>query len=222
MLAGAMEELGRKPDECEFIETWSFNSNKCFAVFRPDDKETDVSDTTLARRAPSPAVATDPARPGNGAIPKLNGDIRPLIPKLGLRNYWYPATLDAKVGSRKPVKVVAARRGDLPLPRRERRRRRHPGRLPPPRRAPQRGRLPLPRHRRLPVPRLGVRRVGQERGGAVRGPGLRRVRQAGHRGEGLPDAHAQGARVRLDRRRRPRADRAGRARGVLRRRARWS
>jgi hypothetical protein len=35
MLAGAMEELGRKPDECDFIETWSFNSNKCFAVFHP-------------------------------------------------------------------------------------------------------------------------------------------------------------------------------------------
>ena len=35
MLAGAMEELGRKPDECEFIETWSLNSNKCFAVYRP-------------------------------------------------------------------------------------------------------------------------------------------------------------------------------------------
>ena len=35
MLVGAMEALGRKPDECEFVETWSFNSNKCFAVFRP-------------------------------------------------------------------------------------------------------------------------------------------------------------------------------------------
>jgi hypothetical protein len=35
MLAGAMEELGRKPDQCDFIETWSFNSNKCFAVFKP-------------------------------------------------------------------------------------------------------------------------------------------------------------------------------------------
>jgi hypothetical protein len=35
MLAGAMEALGRKPDECEFVETWSFNSNKCFAVFHP-------------------------------------------------------------------------------------------------------------------------------------------------------------------------------------------
>jgi hypothetical protein len=35
LLAGAMEELGRKPDECEFVETWSFNSDKCFAVFKP-------------------------------------------------------------------------------------------------------------------------------------------------------------------------------------------
>jgi hypothetical protein len=35
MLAGAMEELGRKPDECEFIETWALNSDKCFAVFKP-------------------------------------------------------------------------------------------------------------------------------------------------------------------------------------------
>ncbi len=35
MLVGAMDELGRKPDQCHFIETWSFNSNKCFAVFEP-------------------------------------------------------------------------------------------------------------------------------------------------------------------------------------------
>jgi hypothetical protein len=35
MLAGAMEELGRKPDQCDFVETWSFNSNKCFALFQP-------------------------------------------------------------------------------------------------------------------------------------------------------------------------------------------
>jgi hypothetical protein len=35
VLAGAMEELGRKPDECELVESWIFNSNKCFAVFRP-------------------------------------------------------------------------------------------------------------------------------------------------------------------------------------------
>ena len=42
---------------------------------------------------------------GNGAIPRLSGDIRPLIPKLGLRNYWYPAIADRNVGVRKPVKV---------------------------------------------------------------------------------------------------------------------
>ena len=38
-------------------------------------------------------------------IPKLSGDIRPLIPKLGLRNYWYPALPERAVGWRKPVKV---------------------------------------------------------------------------------------------------------------------
>jgi hypothetical protein len=35
VLAGAMEALGRKPDACELIESWIFNSNKCFAVFEP-------------------------------------------------------------------------------------------------------------------------------------------------------------------------------------------
>ena len=34
-------------------------------------------------------------------IPKLSGDIRHLIPKLGLRNYWYPVIADRSVGSRK-------------------------------------------------------------------------------------------------------------------------
>jgi hypothetical protein len=38
-------------------------------------------------------------------IPKLSGDIRPLIPKLGLRNYWYPAVNDRAVGGRKPRKL---------------------------------------------------------------------------------------------------------------------
>lgn len=32
-LAGAMSELGRTPSTCEFIETYAFNSNKCFAIF---------------------------------------------------------------------------------------------------------------------------------------------------------------------------------------------
>lgn len=34
-LAGAMDELGRKPDEHALIQTYIFNSSKCFAIFRP-------------------------------------------------------------------------------------------------------------------------------------------------------------------------------------------
>jgi hypothetical protein len=34
-LVGAMAEMGRKPDESEFIPTWVLNSNKVFAIFRP-------------------------------------------------------------------------------------------------------------------------------------------------------------------------------------------
>jgi hypothetical protein len=32
-LLGAMQELGRRPSETVFIESWIFNSNKCFATF---------------------------------------------------------------------------------------------------------------------------------------------------------------------------------------------
>ena len=38
-------------------------------------------------------------------MPKLSGDIRHLIPPLGLRDYWYPAIPAAKVGSNRPRKV---------------------------------------------------------------------------------------------------------------------
>jgi hypothetical protein len=34
-LAGAMSELGRKPSESRFLESWLCNSDKVFAVFRP-------------------------------------------------------------------------------------------------------------------------------------------------------------------------------------------
>jgi hypothetical protein len=34
-LAGAMAELGRHPDETALIQTYIFNSSKCFAFFRP-------------------------------------------------------------------------------------------------------------------------------------------------------------------------------------------
>jgi hypothetical protein len=36
-LAGAMFELGQKPTHAEFVETYIFNSSKCFAVFRPEE-----------------------------------------------------------------------------------------------------------------------------------------------------------------------------------------
>ncbi|MDH3601308.1 MAG: aromatic ring-hydroxylating dioxygenase subunit alpha [Candidatus Tectomicrobia bacterium] len=44
-------------------------------------------------------------RPANGSMPSLSGDLRPLIPTLGLRNYWYPAISASKVSKRKPVQV---------------------------------------------------------------------------------------------------------------------
>ena len=34
-LVGAMNELGRRPSETDFVESWIFNSDKCFAVFAP-------------------------------------------------------------------------------------------------------------------------------------------------------------------------------------------
>jgi phenylpropionate dioxygenase-like ring-hydroxylating dioxygenase large terminal subunit len=52
-----------------------------------------------------PVATADAAAVLTGAIPRLSGDIRHLIPKLGLRNYWYPALKDSRVGWRKPVKV---------------------------------------------------------------------------------------------------------------------
>ncbi len=34
-LVGAMEALGREPDECDYAETWAFVAGKCIAVWRP-------------------------------------------------------------------------------------------------------------------------------------------------------------------------------------------
>lgn len=45
------------------------------------------------------------ARTPPAAMPKLSGDLRPLIPPLGLRNYWYPAILATRVGVDYPVQV---------------------------------------------------------------------------------------------------------------------
>ena len=41
----------------------------------------------------------------NESIPRLTGDIRHLVPKLGLRSYWYPAIPGKRVGSRNPIQV---------------------------------------------------------------------------------------------------------------------
>ena len=34
-LAGAMEELERKPQIVDWVESWTNNSNKCLALFKP-------------------------------------------------------------------------------------------------------------------------------------------------------------------------------------------
>ena len=34
-LVGAMNELGRRPTETSYVQSYIFNSNKCFAVFEP-------------------------------------------------------------------------------------------------------------------------------------------------------------------------------------------
>ena len=58
------------------------------------------------RTRPSVQVAVaEETLPADGGIPRLSGDIRHLIPKLGLRNYWYPATLAGRVGRSNPAQV---------------------------------------------------------------------------------------------------------------------
>jgi hypothetical protein len=34
-LAGAVDALGVKPEIIDYVESYLFNSNKCFALFRP-------------------------------------------------------------------------------------------------------------------------------------------------------------------------------------------
>ena len=43
--------------------------------------------------------------PTVGKIPDLTGDLRPLIPRLGLRNYWYPVIAKNEVPKRHPIQV---------------------------------------------------------------------------------------------------------------------
>lgn len=57
--------------------------------------------------APSGVVTRDGIDyyPNCGRVPRLSGDLRPLIPKLGLREYWYPAIGARRVGKKRPVRV---------------------------------------------------------------------------------------------------------------------
>lgn len=56
--------------------------------------------TANGRRAEDAAFV-----PNGGRIPRLSGDIRHLIPPLGLRQYWYPICGAGRIGRRKPIKV---------------------------------------------------------------------------------------------------------------------
>ncbi len=43
--------------------------------------------------------------PNGGVVPRLSGDIRHLVPKLGLREYWYPLCGVKRVKKSKPTKI---------------------------------------------------------------------------------------------------------------------
>ena len=55
----------------------------------------DLAETRDTQLVPTP----------DGTIPDLSGDIRPLIPTLGLRNYWYPAMKERHLPKRKPKQL---------------------------------------------------------------------------------------------------------------------
>src|SRR5688500_16089190 len=43
--------------------------------------------------------------PNGGRIPRLSGDIRHLVPKLGLREYWYPLCGVNRVPAKKALRI---------------------------------------------------------------------------------------------------------------------
>ena len=47
----------------------------------------------------------DTEQDSNGKVPSLSGDIRHLIPKMGLRNYWYPLVQDKRVPKRRAIRI---------------------------------------------------------------------------------------------------------------------
>ena len=60
------------------------------------------ADTMVETKTPRGATTNEVA--GN-VIPDLRGDVRPLVPPLGLRNYWYPCIPKNKIPKRHPLQV---------------------------------------------------------------------------------------------------------------------
>ena len=137
---------------------------------------------------------------GNGQVPDLTGDIRHLVPSLGLRNYWYPAVLKTRVPKRHPIQVrmlgeelcffrgaegqAVAIRDICP----------HRGARPSEGTCHWKGTVTCPYHG------WTFDEARQERGGAQRGPRLQDLRQTWHGGNCLPHPGVERSRVRLDRR----------------------
>ena len=171
----------------------------------------------MSARVEAPAVPSPPRGPAprQRCDPQTERRYPPAHPQARVAQLLVPRAQRTVGRLAQARQSAVARRGALPFSRNHRRRGGHPGRLPASRRAPERGQLPLSRHGGVPLPRLGVRRVRQERGRAFRRPNLRRVRKAGDRSQDVPHPYPEGGRVRLDRRGRSRPHRGGRARGVL-------
>jgi phenylpropionate dioxygenase-like ring-hydroxylating dioxygenase large terminal subunit len=55
--------------------------------------------------SPSQGVSAEGYEPNGGQVPRLSGDIRHLVPKLGLREYWYPLCGLNRVKKSKPLRV---------------------------------------------------------------------------------------------------------------------
>ena len=55
--------------------------------------------------APDEVIVRDGTEyvPNGGVVPRLSGDLRPLMPTLGLREYWYPALGANRVKKNRPL-----------------------------------------------------------------------------------------------------------------------
>ena len=44
-------------------------------------------------------------QPNSGSVPRLSGDIRLLVPRLGLREYWYPLCGAGRIKKTRPLRI---------------------------------------------------------------------------------------------------------------------